>query len=144
MKVLLAVLVCLLAGGAAFAQAPEEGIGEAPRVSKTTLAKKEKDGTIRENPEWFRTTDVPLICYVDLTSDKPTDVSVTVVAAKAVGLRPDSKVTTARYKTRSGENGVTFTVRPDGKWAPGEYRVDVFLDGKLADSLSFLVSDSKN
>jgi hypothetical protein len=142
MKVLLAAFLCLLAGGAVFGQAPDEGIGEAPRVAKFTLAKKEKNGTITEDPERFRTTDVPIICYVDLTTDKPTEVKLTIVAVKAVGLRPESKLLTVNYKTEDGENGATFTVRPEGKWAPGLYRAEVYLNGRQSDSVTYTVSDS--
>jgi hypothetical protein len=142
MKVLLAALLCLLAGGAVFGQAPGNEPDEGSEVAKTTLARKEKDGTITENPEKFRTSDVPILCYVDLKNDRSAEVRLAVIAAKAVGLRPESKVISVSYKTKDGENGVTFTARPEGKWAPGLYRADIYVDGKLSDSVSFTVSGS--
>jgi hypothetical protein len=36
-----------------------------------------------------------------------------------------------------GQNRVNFTGRPDGKWTPGKYRVDIFLDGKAAKNVEF-------
>ena len=138
MKFLIAALVCLAAVWAAHAQS--DGNGSAPAVSRTTLAREEPDGTITESPEKFRPTDVPVICYVDLTTDDPVEVRLSIIAVRAVGLRPESKVVTVRYRTKNGENAVTFNVRPEGRWAAGSYRADVFLNGKIADSVSFEVA----
>jgi hypothetical protein len=32
---------------------------------------------------------------------------------------------------------VNFNGRPAGKWTPGKYRADIFVDGKLAKNLTF-------
>ena len=137
MKFLLAAALCIAAVGSV--QAQTNGDEDSPKVSKTTLARKESDGTITEDPETFRPKDVPIICYVDLTVDHPVEVRLVSVAKRAVGLRPESRIATVTYKTKQGESGVTFTSRPKGLWAAGSYRADVFLNGTLSDSKDFTV-----
>jgi len=141
MKLLIAAFLCLAAVWTAYAQS--DGNGASSSVSKTTLARKESDGTITENPEKFRPTDIPIICYVDLTEDQPVEVKISIIAVRAVGLRPESKIVNVAYRTKAGENAVTFNVRPEGRWAAGSYRADVFLNGKAADSVSFEVAGEK-
>lgn len=135
MKLVVTVLVCLAAAGAAHPQASETDGDNPP--AKLTLAKKEKDGTITENPESFRVRDVPITCYVDLPDDEPVEVRLVIIAVKAVGLRAGSAVVTVRYKTSQGETGVTFTAKPKDIWAVGSYRADVYLDGDLSVSKGF-------
>lgn len=138
-RAVLAALVCLLAASAVEAQTAETEDG-AP-AAKITLAKKEKDGTITENPERFSSRDVPVICYVDLAEDAPVEVKLLIAAVKSVGLRPDSPVVTVKYKTKEGENMVTFTAKPGEAWAPGDYRADVFLDGVRKATRPFVVTE---
>lgn len=137
MKAILAVLVCLAAATCAAAQTAE--LVRTDEVAKVTLAREEADGTITENPPTFRPRDVPITCYVDLADDRQVEVRLVIVAVKAVGLRPNSDLVSVRYKTNKGETQVTFTARPKGNWAAGEYRADIFINGARAASAGFRV-----
>ena len=53
------------------------------------------------------------------------------------GVKAETKVVAASYTTKEGQNRVYFTGRPDGRWTPGKYRVDIFLDGKAATNIAF-------
>ena len=59
------------------------------------------------------------------------------VAVNVTGVRAETKVVTATYITKEGQNRVNFTGRPDGKWTPGRYRVDLFVNGKLVKNVEF-------
>jgi hypothetical protein len=61
------------------------------------------------------------------------------VAASVPGVKADTKVVSTSYTTKDGQNRVNFYGRPDGKWAPGKYRADIFVDGKLATNVQFEV-----
>ncbi|REJ75644.1 MAG: hypothetical protein DWQ47_09245 [Acidobacteria bacterium] len=139
MKLILAVFVCLLAAAPALGQTNGERPEEGP-VLKIALAKEEKDGTITEDPPSFEPTDIPIICYIDLREETPATVKLTIVAVKAVGLRPNTGIVTVAYRTKAGENQVTFQVQPSKTWALGEYRADVFVDGKKSGERSFSVT----
>jgi hypothetical protein len=53
------------------------------------------------------------------------------------GVKPETKVVSTSYTTKDGENRVNFNGRPAGKWVPGKYRAEIFVDGKLAKNLTF-------
>jgi len=63
------------------------------------------------------------------------------VAVRVSGVKADTKVVTVSYTTKPGQNRVNFTGHPDGKWTAGKYRVDLFVDGKLAKKLEFDIKD---
>jgi hypothetical protein len=64
------------------------------------------------------------------------------VAVSVTGVKAETKVVTATYTTKDGQNRVNFTGRPDGKWTAGRYRVDIFIDGKIAKTLEFQIRGS--
>ncbi len=64
------------------------------------------------------------------------------VAVNVAGVKTETKVVTASYTTKDGQNRVYFTGRPDGRWTPGKYRVDLFIDGKPATNLAFEIKTS--
>ncbi len=142
MKIILMLSVCLLLATGVSAQTAE-GEKTENGIEKLTLAKKDSEGNIAEDLEVFGTKDIPIYCYIDLTSDKPTLVKMDFIAVKAKGLRPNSRVISVIYKTKSGENAVTFNASPNNTWAVGDYRVDIFLNGKLAESKKFKIELSK-
>ena len=51
------------------------------------------------------------------------------IAESVPGVKPDTKVVSTSYTTKDGENRVSFNGRPAGKWVPGKYRADIFVDG---------------
>jgi len=110
------------------------------RAADLTLARKNSGGDIEEGIEIFSPRDIPIICYVDLASDKPVTVKLNFIAVKVRGVRPNSKIISISYKTKEGEDIVTFTGKPEKQWVLGAYRVDILLDGKLTTSKEFTVS----
>lgn len=142
MRNFLWVVVCLCFAATAFGQGTGNG-GNEERIVGTTLAREEKDGTITEDPDAFVPHDIPIICYVNIRPGKLVMVKMVVVAVKAVGIRPATAVNTVSVKADEGDTEITFAVRPPEKWAVGDYRVDVYLDGRKADSVGFKVVEDK-
>ncbi len=139
MKTLFAALaLCLLFSLAVSAQETSVTVAENP-VQSVILAKTGTDGNIIENPESFLAKDIPIFCYVDLKEAKAAVIKVKYVAVKAIGLRPNLVIVTLEYKTKDGEIGAAFDARPGTKWALGDYRVDVYVDGKLVDNKAFKI-----
>ena len=110
---------------------PDMGIEEA------YLAKDDGNGKAGDAVSSFSTTDIPIYCVVQLSSTKPTTVKMNFVAVSVPGVKPDSKVVTTSYSTKDGQNRVNFTGKPIDKWSAGKYRVEIFVDGKLAKDLTF-------
>lgn len=141
MKFILTGFLCLFFVSITFAQTKDLVEIKEQGVEKITLARTDKDGNIEEGIEVFGTKDVPIYCYIDLNSHKPTLVKMEFIAVKAKGLRPDTKIVTVSYKTKNGENSISFNASPAKIWAVGDYRVDVFLDGKIAASKEFKIEN---
>ena len=140
MKALFLVIFLLLAFDGVFAQndAPLTTNG----IEEVYLAKDNGGGKAGEQVTEFRTTDIPIYCVVLLESDVQTVVKMNFVAVSVVGVKPETKVVTASYTTKAGQNRVNFTGRPDGKWTPGKYRVDLFLDSKKVKDVEFDIKTS--
>ncbi len=110
-------------------------------IEEVYLAKDDGSGKAGEQATEFRTTDVPIYCVVLLESNVQAVVKMNFVAVNVDGVKPQTKVVTSSYTTKSGQNRVNFTGHPEGKWTPGKYRVDLFLDGRKARDVEF---DIKN
>ncbi len=134
MKVLYTILICLLFTFSPYAQSDPPAT---PAIEEVYLARDDGEGKAGEQVTEFRTTDVPIYCVVLLDSQLKAVVKMNFVAVSVAGVKPETKIVTASYTTREGQNRVNFTGRPDGKWAPGKYRVDLFLDGKIAKNVEF-------
>lgn len=143
MKIVLILSVCLLLALSIQAQDTQKDNTDEVEVSKLTLAKKDAKGNIIEDIEVFGTKDIPIYCYIDLNTTTPTLVKMSIIAVKAIGLRANSNIINVSYKTKEGENGVSFNASPETFWAEGDYRVDVYLNGKLTDKKKFKVQESK-
>ena len=125
----------LLLGVAAFGQADQpKAVGG---IEEVYLAKDDGNGKAGEQVLEFWTTDVPIYCVVLLESGTSTVVKMNFVAVGVAGVKPETKVVTASYTTKDGQNRVNFSGRPEGKWTPGKYRVDLFLDGKKTSEVEF-------
>lgn len=142
MKLVLAVFLCLFFGLNAFAQSEETTKNPVVGVKEISLARGDRSGKAGETTDKFVTTDVPIFCFIQLDSEKPATVKMIFVAVKAVGLKPESKVVTVGYTTKDAENQVNFTASPKGVWAAGDYRADIYIDGKLAKSRLFTIEKS--
>ena len=136
---LFTIFVLFFSAFEAFAQTPPSAAAtpEAPGIEQVYLAKDDGDGKAGDQVSEFRTTDIPIYCVVLLESDAKTVVKMNFVAVSVSGVKPETKVVTASYTTKEGQNRVNFSGRPEGKWTPGKYRVDLFLDGKIAKNIEF-------
>lgn len=141
MKFILTGFLCLFFVSISFAQTKDSMEIKEQSVEKIVLARKDKDGNIEEGVEIFSTKDIPIYCYIDLNSDQPTLVKMEFIAVKAKDLRPNTKIVTVSYKTKNGENTVSFNASPGKIWATGDYRIDIFLDGKIAESKEFEIEN---
>jgi hypothetical protein len=108
-----------------------------PGVEEAYLARDDGSGKAGEQVSEFLTTDVPIHCVILLDTQSNVTVKMNFVAVAVSGVKAETKVVTASYTTKDGQNRVFFTGRPDGRWTPGKYRVDIFLDGKAATNIAF-------
>jgi len=142
MKVFLAVLLCLFFAFNVSGQTVQNENNEEIGVEEISLARDDGNGKAGEAANVFTTTDVPIHCLVQLASTKAVLVKMNFVAVKTPGLKPETKVVTVSYKTNGKQISVNFTASPETVWAAGKYRVDIFLDGKIAKSLEFEIKKS--
>ncbi len=142
MKLALAVFLCLFFGLNAFPQSEETNKNSAVGVEEIALARGDGSGKAGEATDKFITTDFPIFCFIQLDSEKPATVKMILVAVKAIGLKPESKIVTVSYTTQANQNQVNFTASPNGVWAAGDYRAEIYIDGKLAKSRAFIIENS--
>lgn len=135
MKIIFLLLLCFCFGFNVFGQS-EPDIAEVI-VEKISLARGDGNGEIGEETTTFFTTDIPIYCSVQLNATKSITVKMNFVAVEANGLKPGKTVVTVSYKTNGKQNLVNFNASPAEIWAAGKYRVDILIDGKLAESQSF-------
>lgn len=141
MKIIFITLLCLLFAFSAFAQV-EEKEPQTVGVEEIYLAKDNGEGKAGDVAESFLTTDIPIYCVVQLNSTKSATVKMNFVAVDVKGVKAETKVLSVNYKTNGKQNQVNFTGKPDGVWTAGNYRIDVFIDGKLAGGQSFSIKKS--
>ena len=134
MKFIYAILICLFVAAGVYAQGDQ---APAPAVEELYLAKDDGNGKAGDQVSEFSTSDVPIYCIVLLDAAGKVTVKMNFVAVSVAGVKADTKVVTASYTTKDGQNRVNFSGRPEGKWTPGKYRVDIFLDGKIAKTVEF-------
>lgn len=108
-------------------------------VEDVYLAKDDGNGKAGDVVTTFGISDIPIHCIVQLDTVKAATVKMNLVAVSVPGVKPETKVVTTSYTTTGNQNQVNFTGRPDKVWTPGKYRVDIFLDGKLAKSSDFVI-----
>ncbi|CAN5433658.1 hypothetical protein BH10ACI2_BH10ACI2_09590 [soil metagenome] len=140
MKALFLFTLLILSFQTAFGQA--DVIVAKTGLDDVYLAKDNGEGKAGDQANSFKTTDIPIYCVVVLHSGAAAVVKMNFVAVSVVGVKPESNVVTTSYSTKEGQNRVNFTGRPDGKWTPGKYRVDLFVDGKLARNIEFEIKVS--
>ena len=135
MKIILLLLLCFFFGFSVFGQA--ESDDSEVTVEKISLARDDGNGKIGEETTVFFTTDIPIYCSVELSSTKSVAVKMNFVAVEVNGLKSGKNIVTISYKTNGKQNLVNFNASPADVWAAGKYRVDILLDGKLAESQNF-------
>lgn len=142
MKFVLAISLCLFFGFNAFAQAEQSADKSEVSVGEILLTRDSGNTKAGDADDKFTTTDIPIHCFIQLDSSKPTTLKMNLIAVRAAGLKPETKIVTISYTTKENENQVNFNASPNGVWAAGDYRVDIFVDGKLAKSRSFEIEKS--
>jgi hypothetical protein len=131
---LILVLICCQ-----FASAQTSDSSSIHGVESVFLAKDDGSGKAGEPVTEFKITDIPIYCVVLLDSKGVSVVKMVFVAMDVAGVKPETKVVTSAYTTNEGQNRVNFTGRPYGKWIPGKYRVDIFINDTLATDVEFLI-----
>lgn len=138
MKVVLFLLTTLLTSNI-FAQTESvQTVKPFAGVEKIYLAK-DAEGKAGEETEVFSTTDIPIHCIIYLDSVKPTVVKMNFIAVNVPGVKAETKVISVSYKTDGTQNQVNFTGKPEGFWIAGNYRIDIFIDGKAAGNKEFQI-----
>jgi hypothetical protein len=139
LKLALLILIAGVCSIAGYSQAkPDTGVDD------IYLAKDDGTGKAGESATVFRTTDIPIYCIVQLATTAKATVTMNLVAENVAGVKADTKVVSTSYTTKEGENRVNFFGKPVGKWTPGKYRADIFVDGKPYKNLSFEIKDPSN
>ena len=123
---------------AVFAQAPQPLVPFSA-VEDVYLARDDGEGKAGEVTETFAPSDIPIHCVVVLADGRPRAVKMVLVAVKVPGVKPESRVVAAGYNTKEKQDRVYFTGRPDGKWVPGMYRIDIFVEDRKERSVTFEV-----
>jgi hypothetical protein len=144
-KLVSIIFLCLFFALSALGQTPEQTPqtnNETVGVEEIYLAKDNGEGKAGDAATTFLTTDIPIFCVVQLNSTKPATVKMNFIAAKVAGVKAETKVVSVSFKTNGKQNRVNFTGKPDGDWIAGSYRVDIFIDGKLAGSRELEIQKS--
>jgi hypothetical protein len=69
-------------------------------------------------------------------------VKMNLVAVNVPGVKAETRVVSTSYTTSDGQDRVNFTGKPQKLWVAGEYRADVFIDGKPAGKVDFIITKS--
>jgi hypothetical protein len=143
-KIVLLVFLCLFFSFDALSQSETETKNAENPVEEVSLARDDGTGKPGETAEKFSVNDRRIYCIIQLNSEKSVAVKMNFIAAKAERLKPETKIVTVSYTTKENDNGVTFNASPNGVWAAGEYRVDIYIDNKLAKSKVFQIGKDAN
>lgn len=143
MKAFLILSFCLFFSLTAFGQ-PPAAPKEKPLVGieSIVLMRDDGDGNADEETAIFGQRDVPIHCQINLDSFIPATVKMNLVATDVKGLKAESKIITVSYKTNGAQNIVNFKGSPNDIWLAGKYRVDIFVNDKLAGNKEFEIEKS--
>lgn len=137
MKIIFLLTFCFLLNNYVVAQIEPKKNNPDVGVEEIFLAKGDGKGNEGDIAENFAPTDVPIYCIVQLDSLKSATVKMNLVAVKVGGVKPETNVVSISYKTNGEQSRVSFKGAPQGKWVAGNYRFDIFIDGKPAGNKSF-------
>ncbi len=142
MKISLVLALCFLFAFGAFAQEVEKTPPpETVVIEQLFLARDDGKGKAGDEAESFLTTDIPIHCVVQLNSSKSVTVKMNFVAVSVQGVKAETRVISASYKTNGKQNRVSFTGKPEKIWTAGTYRIDIFIDDQLATGKSFEIKN---
>ena len=142
MKILFVVFLCLFFGFSVFGQAAEVAETNTVSVENIALLRDDGEGNPGVETEVFKTTDFPIHCQITLDSAKSSTVKMILAAVTVTGLKAETKIMTVSYKTNGEQNIVNFRGSPNKVWMAGKYRVDIFVDDKLAGKKEFEIEKS--
>ncbi len=139
-----AVSCLLLFSAISFGQVVATGasVSASVGVEDVYLAKDDGAGRAGDIVSSFQISDVPIYCVVKLESQTIATVKMNFVAVSVPGVKAETRVVSSVYTTKNGEDRVNFTGKPLDLWTAGKYRVDVFVDGKLAKNVEFEIRGS--
>lgn len=141
MKYIFLLTFCFLFNTYTFAQIDQTKPVEKVNIEEIFLAKDDGSGRAGEKAENFSPTDVPIYCIVQLDSMISATVKMNLVAVRVNGVKPETKVITVSYKTNGEQSRVSFKGAPEGKWVAGNYRFDIFIDGKPVGRKDFQIQN---
>lgn len=136
-------MIIAAAAGFAFAQgsfiAPADVSvpADVDGIESLYLAKDNGKGKAGDATTSFVTTDIPIYCVIQLDSFRAVTVKMTLIAVEVRGVDAETRVTTVSYKTNGMQDRVSFQGKPKGKWVPGKYRADIYIDDVLTDNVEF-------
>lgn len=139
MKFFLIISLCLFFSFDVFAQAAETAEKSEVKIENIALMRDDGEGKPGDETEIFKTTDSPIHFQITLDSVKATTVKMILAAVAVGGLKPGTKIMTIGYKTNGEQNIVTFRSSPQNAWLAGKYRVDIFIDDRLAGNKEFTI-----
>ncbi len=142
MKFSLAVFFCLLFAVSTFGQTAEIIENNAVKVESITLMRDDGAGDPGDETENFKTTDRPIHVQIQLDSLDSVMVKMILVTIEVKNLKTGTKILTVNYKTNGEQNIVNFKGSPKIIWLAGKYRVEVYIDGKLAGNKEFEIVKS--
>lgn len=132
-----ALVVIAFAAVTIMAQPPEPA--QARIFERVYLAKDNGAGKPGEPATEFAVTDIPIHCVVDLTNADSVTVKMDLVVVDVKGVEPGKQVVSTSYTTKDLQNQVFFNGRPHGRWIPGTYRADIYVDGNLVGKFPFTI-----
>ncbi|MDQ2746893.1 MAG: hypothetical protein M3T96_06515 [Acidobacteriota bacterium] len=142
MKFISIIFLCFLFALNVCGQSTSGGKTAAVGINEILLARDDGRGKAGEICENFTTTDVPIHFLIQLNSVEPVTVKMNLIAVKVAGMKPETKSIAVSFTTDGTQNQVSFDASPNGAWAAGNYRADVFINGKLSDSRAFDIGQS--
>lgn len=142
MKFVLAILFCLLFVSTVCGQIGEGDNKPVVGIAEISLARDDGKGNVGEITNNFATTDTSIHFLIQLDSVESVTVKMNLIAVKAVGLKPETRSVNVSYTTDGTQNQVNFDASPNGVWAAGNYRADIYINGKLAGSRTFEIEKS--
>lgn len=131
------LIVVAFAAVSIMAQPPEPAEGRI--FERVYLAKDDGAGKPGISATEFATTDIPIHCVVDLSNSGSVTVKMDLVVVNVNGVKPETKVVSTSYTTKDLQNQVFFNGRPHGRWIPGTYRADIYVDGNLMGKFPFTI-----
>ncbi len=143
MKAILILSFCLFFSLTIFGQPPAAKVKAAVGIESIVLMRDDGDGNADDEVAIFNQTDVPIHCQIQLDSFIPAIVKMNLIATDVKGLKAESKIITVSYKTNGEQNIVNFKGAPDNVWLAGKYRIDIFVNEKLAGNKEFEIQPGK-